>query len=150
MQSAEVSGSIPAVCVQDHLVVTLFLTMLVGAGGNAGNQSAIKVIRGLVRGLLPAWLKQHLGPGRRAALARGLLPTWHLCCSLDVASIPNTLALICMCGRGEDAQHVYVFLWSCNRGAWFCCGNAVTLCVPCVPMQATGSITTSWKSIQVT
>lgn len=34
---------------QDHLVVTLFLTMLVGAGGNAGNQSAIKVIRGLVR-----------------------------------------------------------------------------------------------------
>jgi hypothetical protein len=37
-------------CRQDHLVVTLFLTMLVGAGGNAGNQSAIKVIRGLVRG----------------------------------------------------------------------------------------------------
>ena len=34
---------------RDHLVVTLFLTMLVGAGGNAGNQSAIKVIRGLVR-----------------------------------------------------------------------------------------------------
>jgi hypothetical protein len=33
---------------KDHLVVTLFLTMLVGAGGNAGNQSAIKVIRGLV------------------------------------------------------------------------------------------------------
>lgn len=28
---------------KDHLVVTLFLTMLVGAGGNAGNQSAIKV-----------------------------------------------------------------------------------------------------------
>lgn len=28
---------------KNHLVVTLFLTMLVGAGGNAGNQSAIKV-----------------------------------------------------------------------------------------------------------
>jgi Mg/Co/Ni transporter MgtE len=28
---------------QKHLVITLFLTMLVGAGGNAGNQSAIKV-----------------------------------------------------------------------------------------------------------
>ena len=28
---------------RDHLVITLFLTMLVGAGGNAGNQSAIKV-----------------------------------------------------------------------------------------------------------
>ena len=35
---------------QEHLVVTLFLTMLVGAGGNAGNQSAIKVIRGLATG----------------------------------------------------------------------------------------------------
>ena len=34
---------------KQHLVVTVFLTMLVGAGGNAGNQSAIKVIRGLVR-----------------------------------------------------------------------------------------------------
>ncbi|KAK9868047.1 hypothetical protein WJX84_002663 [Apatococcus fuscideae] len=33
---------------KDHIVVTLFLTMLVGAGGNAGNQSSIKVIRGLV------------------------------------------------------------------------------------------------------
>lgn len=33
---------------RNHLVVTLFLTMLVGAGGNAGNQSAIKVIRGMV------------------------------------------------------------------------------------------------------
>lgn len=29
---------------QNHLVITLFLTMLVGAGGNAGNQSAIKVL----------------------------------------------------------------------------------------------------------
>lgn len=37
---------------KDHLVVTLFLTMLVGAGGNAGNQSAIKVIRGLATGTL--------------------------------------------------------------------------------------------------
>lgn len=37
----------PLFCFQDllrqHVVVTLFLTMLVGAGGNAGNQSAIKV-----------------------------------------------------------------------------------------------------------
>jgi hypothetical protein len=28
--------------IREHLVITLFLTMLVGAGGNAGNQSAIK------------------------------------------------------------------------------------------------------------
>lgn len=37
----------PLFCFQEllrqHVVVTLFLTMLVGAGGNAGNQSAIKV-----------------------------------------------------------------------------------------------------------
>jgi len=38
--------------IQQHLVVTLFLTMLVGAGGNAGNQSAIQVIRGLATGQL--------------------------------------------------------------------------------------------------
>lgn len=37
---------------REHLVVTLFLTMLVGAGGNAGNQSSIKVIRGLATGAL--------------------------------------------------------------------------------------------------
>lgn len=36
--------------IQKHFVVTLFLTMLVGAGGNAGNQSAIKVIQGFARG----------------------------------------------------------------------------------------------------
>jgi len=36
--------------VRDNLIITLFLTMLVGAGGNAGNQSAIRVIRGLATG----------------------------------------------------------------------------------------------------
>lgn len=38
------------VLLREHLVITLFLTMLVGAGGNAGNQSAIKVIRGMATG----------------------------------------------------------------------------------------------------
>jgi hypothetical protein len=32
----------PQDLLRDHLVVTLFLTMLVGAGGNAGNQSSIQ------------------------------------------------------------------------------------------------------------
>jgi len=51
--------------IREHLAVTLFLTMLVGAGGNAGNQSAIKVIRGLATGQLDAsW------PSARAALSR--------------------------------------------------------------------------------
>ena len=33
-----------------HSVVVFFLTMLVGAGGNAGNQAAVLVIRGLATG----------------------------------------------------------------------------------------------------
>jgi Mg/Co/Ni transporter MgtE len=32
---------------KQNVVITLFLTMLVGAGGNAGNQCAVHVIRGL-------------------------------------------------------------------------------------------------------
>ena len=35
---------------QDHPALVYFLTMLVGAGGNAGNQSAVRVIRGLALG----------------------------------------------------------------------------------------------------
>lgn len=48
--------------VKEHMVVTLFLTMLVGAGGNCGVQSAVKVIRGMalgqVRSLGPAIVEQ--------------------------------------------------------------------------------------------
>ena len=35
---------------QTHMVIVQFLTMLVGAGGNAGNQAAVGVIRGLAIG----------------------------------------------------------------------------------------------------
>ena len=51
LQSA--SGAILSVyeeMLQKHVVVTLFLTMLVGAGGNAGNQSTVNIIRGLATG----------------------------------------------------------------------------------------------------
>ena len=34
----------------EHVVIAVFLTMLVGAGGNAGNQSAIKIIEKIVLG----------------------------------------------------------------------------------------------------
>lgn len=37
---------------QNHPVVVYFLTMLVGAGGNAGNQASVRVIRGLALGTL--------------------------------------------------------------------------------------------------
>ncbi len=36
--------------IETHIFVTLYLTMLVGAGGNAGNQSAVMVIRGMALG----------------------------------------------------------------------------------------------------
>ena len=36
--------------IKEHPVVVFFLTMLVGAGGNAGNQSAVRIIRGLATG----------------------------------------------------------------------------------------------------
>ena len=39
---------------QKHSVVVFFLTMLVGAGGNAGNQAAVLVIRGLATGDITA------------------------------------------------------------------------------------------------
>ena len=32
---------------QDHPTIIYFLTMLVGAGGNAGNQASVRVIRGM-------------------------------------------------------------------------------------------------------
>ena len=34
----------------EHVIISLFLTMLIGTGGNAGNQSATLVIRGLATG----------------------------------------------------------------------------------------------------
>ncbi|KAL3779927.1 hypothetical protein HJC23_005424 [Cyclotella cryptica] len=37
---------------QSHMVIVQFLTMLVGAGGNAGNQASVRVIRGLAVGTL--------------------------------------------------------------------------------------------------
>lgn len=37
---------------QTHVIIVNFLTMLVGAGGNAGNQASVRVIRGLAVGTL--------------------------------------------------------------------------------------------------
>jgi len=37
---------------QEHVVIVQFLTMLVGAGGNAGNQASVRVIRGLAVGTI--------------------------------------------------------------------------------------------------
>ena len=39
-------------CAQEHSSIVEFLTMLVGAGGNAGNQATVLVIRGLATGTM--------------------------------------------------------------------------------------------------
>ena len=55
---------------QDHPVIIYFLTMLVGAGGNAGNQASVRVIRGLALGTLnPATQAQFLSREFRMAFA---------------------------------------------------------------------------------
>lgn len=35
---------------KEHFIITLFLTMLIGAGGNCGNQVAVTVVRGIATG----------------------------------------------------------------------------------------------------
>ena len=44
---------------QNHMVIVQFLTMLVGAGGNAGNQASVRVIRGLALGTLNSRTQRH-------------------------------------------------------------------------------------------
>lgn len=104
---------------KEHLVVTLFLTMLVGAGGNAGNQSAIKIIRGLATGSL----KPTAAGIRRAMqqqLAVGLMLGLGLAAGgwvrvyitngdpLNATAISISLFLIVLCsvlaGTGEHDQ----------------------------------------------
>ncbi|KAJ9518575.1 hypothetical protein QJQ45_018604, partial [Haematococcus lacustris] len=85
---------------RDHMVVTLFLTMLVGAGGNAGNQSAIKVIRGLATGSIkPSWqsarntLQEQAAVGLLLGLGLGL--GGFLRVYLTSGSLVHCLAISC-------------------------------------------------------
>jgi len=55
---------------QTHPIIIYFLTMLVGAGGNAGNQAAVRVIRGIALGTLnERTQKQFLAREFKMALA---------------------------------------------------------------------------------
>jgi Mg/Co/Ni transporter MgtE len=62
---------------QSHPTIVFFMTMLVGAGGNAGNQAAVRIIRGLATGdLNPADGQQRrrvLLSEVRVALSLGLI-----------------------------------------------------------------------------
>jgi len=51
---------------QQHSVIVYFLTMLVGAGGNAGNQAAVLVIRGLATGDVRGWAQYLWGEVKMA------------------------------------------------------------------------------------
>ncbi len=62
------------ILLQDHPVIIYFLTMLVGAGGNAGNQASVRVIRGLALGTLnPETQSQFLSRELRMAFALSLI-----------------------------------------------------------------------------
>lgn len=79
--------------IKENLVVTVFLTMLVGAGGNAGNQSAIKVIRGLV--------------------SYNTAPPFNLHASSGMLRLPTVLA------GGGAPQHL-LYCPSSNSASWHC------------------------------
>jgi len=61
---------------QKHSVIVRFLTMLVGAGGNAGNQASVRVIRGLAVGTIDdsnqkRFLKREFTMGAALSLVLG-------------------------------------------------------------------------------
>lgn len=59
---------------QQHIVIVQFLTMLVGAGGNAGNQASVNVIRGLAVGTITdSNIKQSIVQEIQVAFALSLL-----------------------------------------------------------------------------
>ena len=96
---------------RDHIVVTLFLTMLVGAGGNAGNQSAIKVIRALVSPLSSVLqsVKKRCWGGQ----ARGLSGNQH------VIKVIRTLVSLCLSCEWlllGLASHMVVRQPECHQG----------------------------------
>ena len=57
----------------EHVVIAVFLTMLVGAGGNAGNQSAIKIIEKIVLGEITVSIGSFLKEMHREIIVGTLL-----------------------------------------------------------------------------
>eukprot|EP00928_Gymnodinium_smaydae_P003399 TRINITY_DN11220_c0_g1_i1.p1 TRINITY_DN11220_c0_g1~~TRINITY_DN11220_c0_g1_i1.p1 ORF type:complete len:453 (+),score=135.55 TRINITY_DN11220_c0_g1_i1:25-1359(+) len=60
---------------KEHMIVMLFLTMLVGAGGNVGNQSVIKVIEQLLSGSLQLSWSSCLGVLMQQLMVGAVLAT---------------------------------------------------------------------------
>lgn len=81
---------------EEHIVVVQFLTMLVGAGGNAGNQASVRVIRGLAIGTihndnLRAFLSSELRLGLVVSAIIGLAGC--LRAALFMVPLAETLAI---------------------------------------------------------
>ena len=81
---------------QRHPAIIYFLTMLVGAGGNAGNQASVRVIRGLALGTLTpknqnAFLKKELITS--CTLAVLLSTAGFIRALLFKVPLPETLAI---------------------------------------------------------
>ena len=100
------------VLLQNHPVIVYFLTMLVGAGGNAGNQASVRVIRGLALGTLnESTQRQFLNREfKMAACLCGLLSTagfiraWAFRTPLpETVAITASLALIVFSSIGLGA-----------------------------------------------
>jgi cation transporter-like permease len=70
--------------IQAHPTIIYFLTMLVGAGGNAGNQSSVRIIRGLAIGAVNDY-------NVRRVLIRELIMAFSISFVLGVAGFIRTL-----------------------------------------------------------
>ena len=115
--------------IRDHLTITLFLTMLVGAGGNAGNQSAIKVVRSLATGQLDAsW------GSARAALVRQAGVAVVLGGGLAAAGFVRVLvsAAIGGLGGGEEGAAAGVSWADASRDA-----AAIAVSLLCIVLAST-------------
>lgn len=86
-----------------HIEVTLFLTMAVGAGGNAANQVAVRVIHGLATGeldvarLLP-FVRHEVIVGSLTAATLGVAASLRVAFTLSAA--PTMLATSKVVGLG--------------------------------------------------
>lgn len=82
--------------ISHHIIVTLYLTMLVGAGGNAGNQAAVLVIRMLATAGSGAGGSGSSSSARSIAMPGALRLLWR---EVQVALILGVLLMIVGFGR---------------------------------------------------
>ncbi|KAL7569239.1 hypothetical protein ACA910_016793 [Epithemia clementina (nom. ined.)] len=81
---------------EEHIIIVQFLTMLVGAGGNAGNQASVRVIRGLALGsITDRNLKKYLWSEFRVGLLLAAILGVSGCVRAAIfgTPLPETLAI---------------------------------------------------------